>query len=981
MHSEDIARWARGDTEKERVAVIGIATLTPRATGPEEYWNLVRDAGAGEADAGSPALGATGPARWTPDTPEIDVARFGIPPVQAGSLARLQVLMLDAAARCLADAGAERGGPDDRTDVVVGTCFGLDRQYANALRIAGSAYAREVERAVLGLGRPEVAENAGQAAEELRDLLRLRFGAAPHDRVGEMASTIPARIAGALKLRGRTLAVESADATSFVALDRALGSLRAGLAERALVVTGQRCESGLFETLLRAKGAETGSDAAGEGLSEAVGALLLKPVATAVQDGDRIYAVLGDCRVRHHGAPAGSGHETGAARHSELFRALADGAGDGDGNRGGVQYVERATGATGPAETAELHALHGVFAEEPGHAPRIGSVRERVGRTFAHAGLAAVTTVALALYHRTLPAHHEPGSAPVPTAPWERPRDGSPRRAVVSGASLTGTLAALVVEEYVPPKPPVPETPAPETPAPETPWRQAPPARPASPAPREPVAVVAYGGRFADATDADTYWQAMLTGEDRLRPVPEDRLDRELHFAPGELRLTHSYTELGGYASVPEEPPPGVTLSPERWAAADPAQRMLLAVSGELFARRGPDAPRLTGRGLISVGSNLGLTADRQAYVAGALRELEEVVEEVTALKGLTEAELTGVLETAGRAWRPGGAPEPTGAALDGALASGTAALLAEVYELDAVPVAVEAACASSLAALDTALTALRDGSADYALAGGVELPCSARDMVLCSALGLLSHSRITPFDSAADGFTPGDGAALFLLKRRSDAERDGDEIVALLTGSGASNDVKSLIAPDAHGQERAMRQAFAQVGHAPQEVDYVEAHGTGTKVGDRVEIAATGHVYGGPERDRPLEIGSAKGFVGHTFAAAGSAGLLRTLLALRHAVLPPNANLRAPNPALELESVPAVLGRTPRPWPSTPRRPRRAAVSSFGTGGINYHLLVEEYRPDRAPPSPHDSAAGHDSTATHDTAATHVSEGTDEPR
>ncbi|WP_309032805.1 beta-ketoacyl [acyl carrier protein] synthase domain-containing protein, partial [Streptomyces alfalfae] len=278
--------------------------------------------------------------------------------------------------------------------------------------------------------------------------------------------------------------------------------------------------------------------------------------------------------------------------------------------------------------------------------------------------------------------------------------------------------------------------------------------------------------------------------------------------------------------------------------------------------------------------------------------------------------------------------------------ASGTAALIAGAYGLDAVPFAVEAACASSLAALDTALTALRSGAVDYALAGGVELPCSARDMVLCSALGLLSHTRITPFDAGADGFTPGDGCALFLLKRRSDAVRDGDEIVALLTGSGASNDAKSLIAPDVDGQVRAMRQAFTQVAHGPADVDYLEAHGTGTKVGDRVEITATGRVYGGAARPRPLEIGSAKGFVGHTFAAAGGAGLLRALLALRARTLPPHTHLDRLNPALGLDDLPAAIGTRPRPWPAAPGAPRRAAVSSFGTGGINYHLLVEEDHP-----------------------------------
>ncbi|MDJ1643620.1 polyketide synthase [Streptomyces sp. J15] len=917
MHSVDASCIQQENTGTERTAIIGIAALTPRAVGAEAYWTWVRDKSDGMRE----------PAHWAPGEPVVDVARFGIPPVQARSMARLQLLMLEAADQCLTDAGAGRAGGDDRTDVVVGTCFGLDRQYANALRIAGSGYAREVERAALTLGSPEAAENASQAADELRGLLRRTLGAAPHDRVGEMASTIPARIASAFGLRGRTLAVESADATSFLALAQAIGSLRAGLADRALVVTGQLRESGVLSSLLRSKGL-LGPAAHADGLSEGVGALLLKPLAAAEQDGDRIYATIADWHVRHRGRPGAFRHEVSAERHRDTIRAAHRSAGAGTGT---VGYVERAGTAADEADDSELAALEAEFVAA---APVFGTVRDRIGRTFAHAGLAAVTTAALALHHRTLPAHRT-RSGPVAAASWAPPEDSAPRRAAVTGASFTGTLCHLVLEEHVP----RPHTPRHHADRGRTEVARAVPRGAGLP---EPIAVIAYGGRFADAENADAYWQLMLDGHDRLRPVPADRLDRELHYAPGALSLNRSYTELGGHAAVPQSPPRGTGIGAERYAAMDAAQRMTLAVAAELFGRRA--GRPLTGRGLIALASNLGLAADRQAHVDGSLGELEDRVRELTAFKALSTPEVERLLDTARRTYgRPAG---PTPDTLDGALASGSAALLAGVYGLEAVPLAVEAACASSLAALDAAMTALRNGTADYALAGGVELPCSARDMALCSALGLLSHTRITPFDTDADGFTPGDGCALFLLKRQADAERDGDEIVALLTGMGAANDAKSLIAPDVEGQVRAMRQAFAQVPHAPSEVDYLEAHGTGTKVGDRVEIAATGRVYGGPERTRPLEIGSAKGFVGHTFAAAGGAGLLRTLLALRTATLPPNTNLHHPNPALELDTLPAVLGTRAKAWPAAPGRPRRAAVSSFGTGGINYHLLVEELSP-----------------------------------
>ncbi|MEH6379332.1 polyketide synthase, partial [Streptomyces sp. KLMMK] len=325
------------------------------------------------------------------------------------------------------------------------------------------------------------------------------------------------------------------------------------------------------------------------------------------------------------------------------------------------------------------------------------------------------------------------------------------------------------------------------------------------------------------------------------------------------------------------------------------------------------------------------------------LSEVEAAVGGLAALGHLDATGVATLLDLVRE--RYAGDPAPGGPEdLDGSLAGGVAAVIANEYGLDAVPLGIEAACASSLAALDVAVGRLRSGSVDYALAGGVELPCNARDMVLCSALGLLSHERITPFDTAADGFTPGDGCALFLLKRYADARRDGDAIHGLLRGIGASNDAKSLIAPDVDGQVRAMRQAFGQAGFDPADVGYLEAHGTGTRVGDRVEIAAAARVYASPHRRRPLEIGSAKSFFGHTFAAAGGAGLLRALYALRTGVLPANAGLTAVSPELDLDRIPARVSTGTAPWESAPGRPRRAGVSSFGTGGINYHVLIEEH-------------------------------------
>lgn len=1059
----------------EPIAIVGMSALHPRAHGIEELWRLLTADAAPPSGAGTDVGSAPAPASL--GDIEVDVARFGIPPAQAASMARLQLLMVEAARQCLDDASGP-GGLPARTDVVVGTCLGLDRQYANALRIDGARYARDLAEVLADGAWRDDGVDPQQAERELNDVLTRRLGASPHDRVGEMASTIPARIASAFKLRGRTLAVESADATSYVALAHAVDSLRAGLTDAALVVVGQRDEGRFARRALAAKGFAVGPDGTGDApvLAEGLGALLLKRRSTARRDGDRVYASVLDCALRHEGRPGTFRHSLSAGYRRAVAEAAHRTAGVAPGSVGLVEGAGPGTDALGRAEQEALAALH---AGAPRDSVALGSVRDRLGHTFANAGLAGVTKAALALHHRTVPpartgATAEPFRAPRTAEPWEPSADGTPRRAAVLGASLTGTVCHVLLEEHTPtttgaPQPTAgspddvttgpaegvlggsntggsvgsgegapggsqvgvpggsqagasvgsaegvlagpqvgasvdsgdgvpagskaavpagsqagaPDGPAGVSPADEGAavacggvdasarggvglsggggggfhgrGRAVAAVRGGVGAPGlrdgagaavtgggEPVAVVGFGGRFADSPDADGFWRTMLSGRDRIGPLPAESFDRDLYHAPGALARGRSYTDLGAPVPVPDAPPAGLRIPPHRYAAMDAAQRLALDVATEMFARHGRPPHSLKGVGTVAVGSNLGLSRERRLHTGLCLDDLEADVRSLAALGRLGPDEVEALTKLVrDRFADPGPVDLPT--TFDGSVASGIAALVGNEHRLDAVPVAVEAACASSLAALDVAVGRLRSGAADYAVAGGVELPCNARDMVLCSALGLLSHSRITPFDAAADGFTPGDGCALFLLKRLADARRDGDPVFGVLRAVGASNDTKSLIAPDADGQARAVRQAFAQVDFGPDDVDYLEAHGTGTRLGDRVEVAAVAQVYGTGRRDAPLHIGSAKSFLGHTFAAAGAAGLLRTLQAMRRATLPPSVNLSELSPDLALDAVPARVATEALPWPAGPDRPRRAAVSAFGTGGINYHLLIEE--------------------------------------
>jgi acyl transferase domain-containing protein/3-hydroxymyristoyl/3-hydroxydecanoyl-(acyl carrier protein) dehydratase len=271
------------------------------------------------------------------------------------------------------------------------------------------------------------------------------------------------------------------------------------------------------------------------------------------------------------------------------------------------------------------------------------------------------------------------------------------------------------------------------------------------------------------------------------------------------------------------------------------------------------------------------------------------------------------------------------------------AGLLARVLGLGGGSFTLDAACASSLYAIHLACADLEAGRVDAVLCGGVSLPQSMYTQVGFTQLQALSRSgRCAPYDDGADGLVVGEGAAMFVLKRLQDARRDGDRVAAIVRGIGLSNDVGgSLLSPESEGQLRAMRAAYEQAGWRPDDVDLIEGHGTGTPRGDAVELQSLAELWSGLP-SRGCVLGSVKSNVGHLLTAAGAAGLAKVLGALHAAQLPPSANVTRPTSALR--DGPFRVLTTSEPWRQRREgQPRRAAVSGFGFGGINAHLLVEE--------------------------------------
>jgi acyl transferase domain-containing protein len=262
----------------------------------------------------------------------------------------------------------------------------------------------------------------------------------------------------------------------------------------------------------------------------------------------------------------------------------------------------------------------------------------------------------------------------------------------------------------------------------------------------------------------------------------------------------------------------------------------------------------------------------------------------------------------------------------------------------------LDAACASSLIAIDHGVQDLLVGKCDLAIVGGVNASQSPPVLMAFCAIDALSRKgEICPFDKDADGTLLGEGVGLIILKRREDAERDDDRIYALIKGVGTASDGRAmgLLTPRVEGEELAMRRAYDMAGISPDTVELIEAHGTGTLVGDAVEIQAMSRVFG-PRKGIPtIAVGSVKSMISHVIPAAGVAGLIKTALALHYKIIPPTLHFKEPNPDFEIEKTPFYISTETRPWIHGGNERRRAGVSAFGFGGINAHVVLEEYTGD----------------------------------
>lgn len=432
------------------------------------------------------------------------------------------------------------------------------------------------------------------------------------------------------------------------------------------------------------------------------------------------------------------------------------------------------------------------------------------------------------------------------------------------------------------------------------------PLQPASTFTKEPIAIVGLSCRFPQAPNPQAFWELLRNGVDAISEVPSDRWDVDAFHsndpAPGKVT-----TRFGGFLDdVDLFDPHFFGISPREAARMDPQQRILLEVSWEALENAfiPPDA---------LAGTRTGVFVGISSYDYSRLQF--DNPERIDAYAGTGNAH------------------------------SIAANRLSYALDLRGPSMAVDTACSSSLVAVHLACQSLRSGESDVALAGGVNLIITPELTITFSQARMLApDGHCKTFDANADGYVRGEGCGVVVLKRLSDAMRDGDNILALIRGSAVNQDGRSngLTAPNGLAQQDVIRYALADAGVSPQQIGYVEAHGTGTPLGDPIEISALRAVLDDGASNNRVLVGSVKTNIGHLESAAGIAGLIKSVLALQNESIPPHLNLKAVNPHLSLEDSRLEIGTYLRPWRRRDQ-PRFAGVSSFGFGGTNAHIILSD--------------------------------------
>ncbi len=473
-----------------------------------------------------------------------------------------------------------------------------------------------------------------------------------------------------------------------------------------------------------------------------------------------------------------------------------------------------------------------------------------------------------------------------------------------------------------------------------------------------PVAVVGIAAIMPQAPDGDAFWANIKGGRYCITEVPPERWDPEYYYSPDRTARDKTYSRIGGWVGEFDWDPIAwrLPIPPTVANQMDEGQRWALSAARRALLDAGwPGWDIDNERVAVILGNAIG---GEKHYISSMRIRLPE------ALKRLQESETLLTLpaqvqhqiveET--RAGFLDHNLEITEDTMPGELSNVIAGRISNVLNLRGPNFTTDAACASGLAALSSAVLGLNDHQYDAVISGGIDRNMGVDAFVKFSKIGALSASGTRPFDAGADGFVMGEGAALFVLKRLEDAERDGDRIYSVILSIGGSSDGrgKGITAPNPIGQQLAVSRAWERSGVDPATVGAIEAHGTSTSVGDAAELESLAKIFGAAGvAPGTIALGSVKSNIGHLKAAAGTAGMYKMVRSLHEKVHAPSLNFVNPNENVDWDTIPCAVNTRLRDWATPDGGVRRAGVSAFGFGGTNFHIVLEEHVPGAHKPPP----------------------------
>jgi len=467
----------------------------------------------------------------------------------------------------------------------------------------------------------------------------------------------------------------------------------------------------------------------------------------------------------------------------------------------------------------------------------------------------------------------------------------------------------------------------------------------------QPIAIVGLGAILPDALNVQDFWQNLLSARYSISEVTKDRWDEALYYDSDPSVPDKTYSKIGGFVRGFRFEPLKMKLPipPNVAAVMDEAQQWAIVASYQAlqdygYPQRSLDPERVA----VIFGNSMAGEYHYRTNMRIFLPEYEQALASSEAFRQLTPEIQAAILEGFKSQIRSR-IPNITEDTMPGELSNIIAGRVANLFNFSGPNFVTDAACASSFAALQAAIEGLQSYQFDAVLSGGIDRNMGVESYVKFCKIGALSPDGSRPYADGANGFVMGEGAVVFLLKRLADAEKDQDRIYAVIRGIGGSSDGKGkgITAPNPLGQQRAIERAWKNAALSPSTATLIEGHGTSTRVGDVVEVNTLNTVFSPFNLPTAsIALGSVKSNIGHLKSAAGAAGLLKTVLSLYHKKLLPNANFHRPNPNLDFDRLPFYVLTTVKDWDQPKADIRRAGISSFGFGGTNFHLVVEEYLP-----------------------------------